>query len=221
MSSTKAFEQKIGHVFKDKALIETALTHSSVSRRTNYERLEFLGDRVLGLVIAEHLYKHFPDEQEGPLAKRLAALVQGELLAEIAIEIELGQYIQFSESEKAAGGTNNPNILADVFESTIGALYLDAGFEPCRALIKQYWSNRFDQMIEPPMHPKTVVQEWAQSQSLPLPEYKILEQTGPDHAPIFVIELIVKGFDPAHGQAKSRQAAEKAAAETFMKDNIK
>ena len=220
MSTIKQFEQKINHVFKDKTLIETALTHSSVSRRTNYERLEFLGDRVLGLVIAQHLYKRFPDEQEGPLAKRLAALVQGSLLAEIAYEMQLGQYIQFSESEKAAGGADNAHILADVFESMIGALYLDAGFEPCRNLIEQYWSDRFDKMIDPPMHPKTTVQEWAQSQSLPLPAYEIAEQSGPDHAPIFVMELTVEGFPPTRAEGKSRQSAEKAAATKFIEKNI-
>lgn len=221
MSSISDLEKTIHHVFKDKSLIETALTHASSSRSNNYERIEFLGDRVLGLIIAEYLYKHFPKEQEGALAKRLAALVQGSMLAEIAQDIDLGQYIQFSESEKAAGGADNMHLLADVFESMIGALYLDAGFEPCRILIEKYWADRFDKMVTPPMHPKTTVQEWAQSQSLPLPLYTIIDQTGPDHAPIFIIELSIEGFESVRAQGKSRQAAEKESAIKFIKQHIK
>lgn len=214
-------EKQIGHDFKSPDLLKAALTHSSTGAETNYERLEFLGDRVLGLVVADILYKKFPDEPEGHLAKRLAALVQGSFLAIIASEMNLGAYIRFSEAEAASGGAQNDNILADVFESMIGALYLDAGFDPCYALIKTLWGERFDKMKKPPQHPKTALQEWAQSENLPLPSYKIIKQHGPDHAPLFDIELSVKGYDPIVTQGKSRQDAEKMVAAEFLEKHIK
>lgn len=213
-------ETRIGHTFSDKSVIEMALTHSSVGNKANYERLEFLGDRVLGLVIAKLLYNRFPNEPEGDLAKRLAALVQGEFLAEIAKEIELGALIDFSEAEAQSGGSDNDNILADVFESLIGALYLDSGFEKCEELITSLWGERLDVMIKPPQHPKTQVQEWAQSQGHPLPEYTISNQSGPDHAPVFEITLSVQGYDTIKAEGKSRQAAEKSAAQMFW-DSLK
>ena len=208
-------QEIIEHRFEDTALLKTALTHSSVGGPRNYERLEFLGDRVLGLVIAELLYKRFPHEQEGDLAKRLAALVQGDFLAQIAREIDLGIFIEFSEAEAQSGGQENANILADVFESMIGALYLDAGYEHCEALIQKLWGERLEQMVKPPLHPKTRLQEWAQGKGLPLPEYRIMTQDGPDHAPVFEIALKVKGYEIFFAQGKSRQIAEKAAAEGF------
>ncbi|MCB9982727.1 MAG: ribonuclease III [Rhodospirillales bacterium] len=210
-------EQRIGHTFENTQLIQTALTHSSAAAGYNYERLEFLGDRVLGLVIAELLYGRFPKEAEGDLAKRLAALVQGTFLAKIAVELELGAYLNLSEAEKQAGGAENENILADVFESMIGALYLDAGFGKCQDLIHALWADRLDVMKEPPLHPKTQVQEWAQARGLGLPGYAIVDQTGPDHAPIFEIELRLEGFDPVRAQGRSRGLAEKEAARAFMK----
>lgn len=215
-SSLADLEKDIGHVFKDQVLIHTALTHSSSGGEGDYERLEFLGDRVLGLIIAEYLYKEFPGEAEGDLAKRLAALVQGSLLAEIATEMELGKYMKFSDSEKAAGGAENDNILADGVEALLGALYLDGGIEKCRALVEKYWTGRFDQMVAPPQHPKTQVQEWAQGQGLPLPLYEISDRSGPDHAPVFIIKLSVEGFEPVTAEGRSRQAAEKEAAAAFI-----
>lgn len=210
-------EKRIGHTFCDPALIRTALTHSSAAAGYNYERLEFLGDRVLGLVIAELLYTRFPAEPEGDLAKRLAALVQGSFLAQIAQELELGAYLNLSDAEKQAGGAENENILADVFESMIGALYLDSGFAKCQTLIHDLWADRLDVMKEPPLHPKTRVQEWAQARGLGLPLYTIVEQSGPDHAPIFEIELRLEGFAPVRADGRSRALAEKEAAREFMK----
>ncbi|MCB1721191.1 MAG: ribonuclease III [Rhodospirillales bacterium] len=212
-------EARIAHRFQDSALIRVALTHSSAAAGYNYERLEFLGDRVLGLVIAELLYTRFPKEPEGDLAKRLAALVQGSFLAKISQELELGAYITLSDAEAQAGGAENDNILADIFESLIGALYLDGGFEKCQKLIHELWADRLDVMKEPPQHPKTQVQEWTQAQGLGLPEYRIVAQSGPDHAPVFDIELRVEGFDPIVAQGKSRQNAEKEAAREFMKQH--
>ncbi|MGB0719824.1 MAG: ribonuclease III [Bdellovibrionales bacterium] len=206
----------IGHDFKDPALLKTALTHSSTGAKSNYERLEFLGDRVLGLSVADILYNKFPDEPEGHMAKRLAALVQGTFLAQIAREMDLGAFIAFSEAESAAGGADNDNILADVFEAVIGALYLDSDFATCKALIIRLWGDRFDQMTKPPQHPKTKLQEWAQGKNLPLPVYEIIGQTGPDHAPEFEVSVTVEGFTPVMTRGKSRQEAEKQAAALFF-----
>ncbi len=209
-------EKKVQHSFSDYDLLRDALTHSSTGRATNYERLEFLGDRVLGLVIAEILYERFPEEPEGHMAKRLAALVQGSMLATIAREIDLGMFIKFSEAESAAGGAQNDNILADVFEAVIGALYLDGGFGKSRAMIERLWDTHFDEMKAPPQHPKTTLQEWAQGAGLPLPDYEITGQDGPDHAPEFEITLRVKGYEAMVARGRSRQEAEKSVAEMFL-----
>lgn len=214
--SLEQLENNIDHCFKDKDLLRAALTHSSTGKNINYERLEFLGDRVLGLVVAEMLYQKFPEEKEGDLARRLAALVQGSFLARIAQEMELGRYIQFSEAEAQAGGAENENILSDVFEALIGALYLDSGFAAPKRLIERSWQGRLDSMSKPPQHPKTRLQEWAQGKGLPLPEYKLSGQKGPDHAPIFDITLHVHGYEPVTAEGRSRQAAEKAVAEKFF-----
>lgn len=219
MSDLRALQNFIGYEFRDPELLKTALTHSSTGGTSNYERLEFLGDRVLGLAVADILYKKFPDEPEGHLAKRLAALVQGTFLAVIAGEMALGQYILFSDAEAAAGGAENENILADVFESLIGALYLDSDFSVCYALIERLWGDRFDEMKKPPQHPKTRLQEWAQGKNLPLPDYKIVEQSGPDHAPIFKVEVRVQGYNPVTAEGRSRQDAEKLVAAVFFEVN--
>ncbi len=211
------FQKEIGYSFKDKALLRTALTHSSTGRDKNYERLEFLGDRVLGLVIAQLLFEKFPDENEGDLAKRLASLVQGETLAKLSNQISLGNYILLSTAEREAGGAANDHILADVFEAVIGAIYIDGGLNPCKILINAQWGDIVVSMKSPPQHPKTAIQEWAQGQGLPLPIYKIIGQGGPDHAPIFEIKLVVKGHPPITANGRSRAEAEKLAAEEFMK----
>ncbi len=221
MAEIAQLEKIIGHEFKDKKLLETALTHSSTGTRHNYERLEFLGDRVLGLVVSETLYQKFPKEPEGHLAKRLAALVQGSFLAQISREIDLGPYIMFSDAEAASGGPENENILADVFESVIGALYLDSNYETCRNLIQKLWGDRFDILKKPPQHPKTKLQEWAQSKNLPLPHYKIVGQSGPDHAPVFELSLTVDGFSDIIAHGPSRQEAEKRAAQAFIEQYAK
>lgn len=209
-------EERIGHRFRDKTLLKAALTHASTGAKFNYERLEFLGDRVLGLTVADLLYTHFPSETEGDLALRLAALVQGRFLAEIAREIDLGSYVELSFSEAQAGGAEKDNILADVFEALIGALYLDGGFEKCQTFIKSLWVDRLYVTARPPQHPKTRLQEWAQGARLPLPAYRIAGQSGPDHAPVFEVELSVQGYPPLVAQGRSRQEAEREAAELFM-----
>ena len=156
-------EKLIGHEFEDKLLLHRAMTHSSTGIGENYERLEFLGDRVLGLVVSEILYEKFENEAEGDLAKRLASLVQGSWLAKIATDIQLGEYVAFSQSERDAGGDQNVNILADAVESLIGALYLDAGLAECRRFIEEFWGDAFYEMKKPPQHPKTALQEWVRA----------------------------------------------------------
>lgn len=210
------FEKILSYDFKDKTLLNMALTHSSTAEDTNYERLEFLGDRVLGLIMADMLYHKFPRENEGDIAKRLSALVQGSLLAEIGAGINLGDYIHFSEAERDAGGAQNEHIIADVFESILGALYLDGGLNPCREWIARMWSDDIFATKEPPQHPKTALQEWVQGKSLALPSYEITGQSGPDHAPVFEVTLSVPGHKQVAAQGKSRQEAEKQAATIFL-----
>lgn len=215
--SLAELEKALQYNFKDKTLLEIALTHSSTGEKYNYERLEFLGDRVLGLIIASLLYDRFPEEKEGDLAKRLASLVQGTTLAKLSMQINLSDYINFSEAENAAGGAQNEHILADVFEAVIGALYRDGGYEPCRKLIEREWKDVLHVMKKPPQHPKTAVQEWAQAKGLPVPLYEIIDQTGPDHAPVFNVSMTLPGFQPVSAQGKSRAEAEKQAAKAFLK----
>ncbi|MCD8494144.1 MAG: ribonuclease III [Alphaproteobacteria bacterium] len=207
----------IGYRFKNSELLQQALTHSSTGAAKNYERLEFLGDRVLGLVVSDILFDKFPDEPEGDLAKRLASLVQGAFLAKRAQALNLGKFLNLSEAERSAGGSENDHILADVLEALIGAIYLDSrDIAPCRAFIEKLWGDAFYTMHKPPQHPKTALQEWLQAQGLPLPNYKITGQSGPDHAPVFEVELKIRGHQPATAQGRSRQEAEKEAARLFM-----
>lgn len=208
--------EKIGVTLSDFTHLESALTHSSSGSAVNYERLEFLGDRVLGLVIAESLFIEFPGENEGDLAKRHAALVQGRVLADVARGLDLGSFISLSEAERAAGGADNENILADAMEAVIGALYLDLGLEACRHMIKGLWADKVHTMATPPQDPKTALQEWAQARGLPLPVYEIIDRQGPDHAPVFEIRVSVQGAGAAAARGSSRRAAEKDAAEKLL-----
>ena len=213
-----AFEQRFGYRFRDPAYLHHALTHASTGADRDYERLEFLGDRVLGLVVAHLLYEAFPDESEGLLARRHAALVSGVTLAGIGVGIGLGDVLHLSVAERAAGGAKNDNILGDVMEALIGAVYLDAGLEPCQAIIRKLWSDLLHTMVEPPQDPKTMLQEWAQARGLGLPEYILDGRDGPDHAPSFRISVRVKGMaESATGEGTSRRNAEKLAAISLLK----
>ncbi len=218
MASLDLLQQVINHQFRDAGLLVAAMTHASTGTDTNYERLEFLGDRVLSLVMAALLYAHFPEEPEGDLAKRHAALVQGALLAVIAREINLGDYLILSDSERASGGAENENMLADGLEAMFGALYLDAGLAPCAALIEKLWGDRVNKLSAPPQDPKTALQEWAQQRGLPLPLYEVLARSGPDHAPQFTMRVTVQGFTPAQATAGTRRAAEKQSAHILLEE---
>lgn len=209
-------QDRLGHRFSDTGLLRAAMTHASTGLAGNYERLEFLGDRVLGLVMAEILFEMFPQEAEGDLAKRHAALVQGLMLAEIARTIDLGDALLVSEAERDAGGVDNDNMLADGFEALIGALYLDGGLSACQTMIRTLWGDRVKIMKEPPQDPKTALQEWAQGRGLPLPLYEQVSRDGPDHAPRFLIRVTVRGYAPAQAEGSSRRAAEKDAARALL-----
>lgn len=215
-AALKKLQEKIGYDFHETKLLEAALTHSSTGSHTNYERLEFLGDRVLGLVMAETVYAMFPRESEGDLAKRHAALVQGAMLAELARHIDLGAALQISEAERIGGGTENENILADGLEALIGAIYLDSGLAPCQKFIKGLWGERVKTMKDPPQDSKTALQEWAQARGFPLPSYEVVKREGPDHAPVFHVEVAVGQWPPQKAIGSSIRAAEKEAAQLLL-----
>ncbi len=209
--------------FADVSLLKRALTHRSTGQTLpdgspfSNQRLEFLGDAVLGLVISEMLYHHFPQEAEGDLSKREVALVNGSTLATIARELALGNYLLMAPSEEDHGGRDNDSNLEDVCEAVIGAIYLDQGLQVARSFIEKHWGKRALQMTAPPKDPKTALQEWAQARSLPLPVYKLIDETGPAHAPQFTIEVYVDGQAPQQASASSKKIAERDAAEKLLR----
>jgi ribonuclease-3 len=218
----------LGHGFTDAGLLLAALTHPSVAGlgRTAagmavpgaaYERLEFLGDRVLGLLVAEWLLERFPAEREGDLARRHAALVRREALARVADGVDLGAYLRLSPGEQGIGGRANLTILADACEAVIGALYLDGGLLVTRAFVRRAWAALIDESGSlPPQDCKTALQEWAQGRGKPLPVYEIVRRSGPAHQPEFEVAVRVEGFAPVHGVGRSRRAAETTAAQTLL-----
>ena len=217
------FSQILGYEFRDAGLLEQALTHPSVisgrakRRFTEYERLEFLGDRVLGLVMAEVVYQHFPDEPEGDLAKRHVALVRREALARIARIIHLGDYLHLSVGEDSSGGRENPGLLSDACEAVIGAIFVDGGFDPAREFIRRLWLPLLDDLSAPPKDAKTRLQEWAQAQGLGLPHYSVTGQMGQAHNPVFEVQVTVVGnAQQASGSGSSKRVAEQAAAAAFL-----
>jgi ribonuclease-3 len=209
-------EEKLGHVFHDSSLLKLALTHPSLHQTQNNQRLEFLGDAVLGLVVAKILYRLFPHENEGELARRLAALVRSETLAQVARELSLGEYLLVSESEGQLGGRQNPTNLEDAMEAILGALYLDGGLEAAENFISQRWSELARSVTAPPKDSKTALQEWAQARGLAVPDYQVLETVGPAHAPEFTIEVRIQGYEPRIGRANSKRAAEQLAAQALL-----
>lgn len=207
----------LGHRFERPALLTEALTHRSVlaaksSERRSYERLEFLGDRVLGLVIAKLLFEHYPSESEGQLARRFNALVQGETLATVSLAIGLDNQLILAPSEEQAGGRANRGLLADVCEAVIAALYLDGGMVAAEQFILRYWLPLATAKARPRRDAKTQLQEWAQSRGLPLPIYHTIGREGPAHSPRFAIRVSVDGLGAAEGRGGSKRVAEQNAA---------
>lgn len=213
-----SLESVLGHRFSRRDLLEQALVHTSTrgNRSDSYERLEFLGDRVLGLAVAELLFESYPKEEEGALAKRFTALVKGETLARVARVLGLGAYIQLSPSEDEAGGRDNPSILADVCEAVLAALYLDGGLDVAKAVVKAQFTALMAEDLRPPKDAKTTLQEWAQGRGLVLPDYVETGRSGPPHAPTFEVSVTVEGEPPTTASGASKRAAEQLAAEALL-----
>lgn len=220
MSSTdlplSVLEGRIGYRFATPNLLWQALTHPSNAGEASYQRLEFLGDSVLGLLVAEMLYRFYPNEAEGSLAKRHSALVCGPMLAEVANDIGLGAALRLGQSEEMTDGRRNLSNLEDACEALIGAMYLDGGLEAARAFVEAHWKMRARTTLAPPRDAKTTLQEWAQSKSLPLPEYTMTGQSGPAHAPVFTVEVQVGKYPPQQAQGANKRTAEQAAAKAML-----
>jgi len=220
-----ALARAIGHVFTRAELAAEALTHRSALDRQpvlkalyphGNERLEFLGDRVLSLAMADLLLRRFPNEREGELARRHAAVVKAGTLVEIAEAIGLGTHIHLGDSENIAGTTVKPTILADALEALLGAIFVDAGFAVAAQCIERLWDGRIDRHVSAPRDAKTALQEWAQARRLALPDYREVGREGPPHEPVFLVDVAVKGHEPARGRGSSKREAERLAAAALL-----
>ncbi|WP_370878242.1 MULTISPECIES: ribonuclease III [Rhodoplanes] len=216
----RELEERIAYTFSDKTLLETALTHISAmsgkSRTGSYQRLEFLGDHVLGLVVSDMLYRAFPKAEEGELSRRLADLVRRETCADVARALDLGPAIKLGVSEANAGGRRRTAILADVCEAVIGAVFVDGGYPAAVAMIEALWGERMRKPKRPLRDSKTILQEWAQGRGLPTPNYREVERTGPHHDPEFRVVVELPDLPSAEGVGRSKRAAEQAAASAFL-----
>jgi ribonuclease-3 len=212
------FQDRIGHRFDDPALLLRALTHSSRSsaNRGDNQRLEFLGDRVLGLVIAEKLLSDDAGASEGQLAPRFNALVRKEACADVARAVDLGAVLKLGRSEMMSGGRRKQALLGDAMEAVIAAVYLDAGLDTARDMILRLWGKRIVAVEEDARDPKTALQEWAQARGMALPQYAQVGRSGPDHAPVFEIEVRLADGQTATASAGSKRQAEQAAAQMLL-----
>ena len=199
----------------DLARFERALTHGSQAS-DNYERLEFLGDRVLGLSIAEWLYELFPGEPEGALSRRLNALVTGAVCAQIARECGVRAHLRLGKQARDDGAADSDNVLGDVMEALIGALYLDGGLDPARAFIRRAWGDRVRSDAKAPQHPKSALQEWAAAHNRKPPAYEVVERAGPHHAPRFTVKVSIGKLAEASATGASKQEAETEAAKALL-----
>jgi len=218
-----ALQQRLGHVFKDERLLREALTHASAldagkTHKRSYDRLEFLGDRVLALMVSARLYQEHQNEDEGDLAQRFNALVNRRACAKAAKAANLGEALILSPSEASQGGRSKEAILADACEAVIAALYLDAGFEAAQTFITTFWGDAFEAVKAAPRDAKTVLQEWAAARKKHL-LYAEVQRSGPEHAPHFVIEARVDGFAPARGEGGAKRDAQRAAAAAFLREH--
>ena len=208
-------EQHTGHKPVDLAMFERALTHSSRSEE-NYERLEFLGDRVLGLATAAWLFELFPDEPEGKLSRRLNVLVARTSCAEVARDIGVPQQMRLGKQAREDGAQDSDNVLGDVVEALIGAVYLDAGFAAAEDVVQRLWAARIGELERAPKHPKSVLQEWAAANNRKAPAYQLVGRSGPHHAPKFIVEVAIKGVGEARAEGTTKQEAETAAADALL-----
>jgi len=214
----EVLQERLGYRFRNGDLLAQALTHVSAASAPggSYQRLEFLGDRVLGLAIASLLYRSFPHAPEGELSRRLSELVRRESCAEVAIAWDLGAYLKLGGGEVQTGGRKNQAILADVCEAVIGATFIDGGFEAARIMVERAFGDLLSTPRRPLRDPKSALQEWAQGRGLPTPAYAIVEQTGPNHAPKFTIRVVVQGAESGLGRGASKRAAEQEAARSVL-----
>ena len=215
-----AFAARLGHEFAQPELLARAVTHSSISSvsRPDNQRLEFLGDRVLGLVIAEALLGADPGAAEGQLAPRLNALVRKETCADVARDIDLGAVLRLGRSEQMSGGRRKEALLGDAIEAVLAAVYLDGGMEAAHAVILRHWAQRLTTVRDDARDPKTALQEWAQARGAPPPDYVETARSGPDHAPVFTIEVRLTDGRRTMANGTSKRAAEQAAATAMLKE---
>lgn len=221
-----ALEIRIGYAFRDRVHVVRALTHRSAVpgdrvAHESYQRHEFLGDRVLALVVAEMLFLAHPRADEGDLARRLNQLVRKETCAEVAIALDLGAAVRLGPGERQSGGRRKEAILADVAEAVIAAIYLDGGYEPAKAFVERNWRPRMETLSGPLRDAKTTLQEWAQGRGLPTPAYEAIDRSGPDHAPQFTVRVSIKDGPVGEGRGKSKREAEMAAAtEVLLREGL-
>jgi ribonuclease III len=213
-------ETVLGHRFKDRAVLMSALSHSSLTRRgggQGFDRMEFLGDRVVGLILADLLLERHPDDGEGDIARRHARLVNRDSLARIARDIHLGQYLRLSAGEVQSGGSDNPAVLADAFEAVVAALYRDGGLDAARAFLTTRVAELMSEVTVPPRDAKTALQEWAQARGLALPAYRLVKMSGPAHKPRIAVEVQIDGLPAEAAEGASKREAEQAAAAALLK----
>ena len=219
MTDIKIIENSIKYDFVNKALLEAAITHTSFvnnKKDYTYERLEFLGDRVLGLAIADLIYKNFLNESEGDLARRIAFLVSGKTLSEIAIKLKLQNYVRVSENLKFNNGENN-SILSDTMEAIIGAIFLDSNYSEVKKVIKYIWIEYIKNDVKPPKDPKSALQELSMELKYEMPVYSNYIKEGPDHSPIFKVKVSIKGLNKSQGIGVSKKSAEIDAASKLLR----
>jgi ribonuclease-3 len=217
--SLAVLEDRLGHRFADSALLKRALTHASLGLESSNERLEFFGDRVLGLIVSECVYAQYPDEMEGGLAVRLNALVRREACAKAGAAAGLTEFLIMAASEAGSGGRTKPAIVAGACEAVIAALYLDGGYDAAKRFVLRYWESEFAALTNDLRDAKTMLQEWAQGGALSprvQPLYKVIGREGPDHAPVFTVEVSVPGRAACKGQGPTKRDAEQAAARTLL-----
>ncbi|MBL4807207.1 MAG: ribonuclease III [Rhodobacteraceae bacterium] len=217
-TASRDLAQRLGHDFSDPALLTQALTHASLTNLQNADnqRLEFLGDRILGLVIAEALYIDDTSASEGKLAPRLNALVRKETCGEVAIQLGVGDALRMGRSEMQSGGRRKMALLGDAMEAIIAAIYLDSNFETTRSAILRFWGERISKAESQAFDPKSALQEWAQARGLKPPKYTEISRVGPDHNPIFVVEAAISTGQAAQGESTSKKSAQVLAAQALF-----
>jgi len=214
------FSERLGYRFKDEGLLMQALTHASAARNKEHDnqRLEFLGDRVLGLTISQALFEADRGAREGQLAPRFNALVRKEACAEVAEQIDLGEALMLGRSEMRSGGRRKVALLGDAMEAVIAAVYLDSGFSTAQALILRLWGSRIFTAQDRAADPKSSLQEWAQARGLPTPVYTDISRSGPDHQPVFIVEAALENGHAARGEAPSKKTAQVQAAAALLNE---